>query len=98
MTELEAAEYHGEQIRTFAFRIDFGTVMTLDYSDEAVEIVQAAKIRWVPVVVLFACSCLTMFKIQKQLVENFWAKARSMKSKLPRALRPGQFLSVSPGL
>ena len=54
MTDLEAAAYHGEQIRTFALAdVDVITAMTLNYSDEAIGIALAAKSVGVPLVISF---------------------------------------------
>jgi S-methylmethionine-dependent homocysteine/selenocysteine methylase len=54
MSIVEASDYHGPQIRTFALAdVDVITAMTLNYSEEAIGIVQAAKTLGVPVVISF---------------------------------------------
>lgn len=54
MNYVEAAEYHDDQIRTFALAdVDIITAMTLNYSDEAIGIVLASKSLGVPVVISF---------------------------------------------
>ncbi len=54
MSKAEATDYHSAQIRTFALAdVDVITAMTLNYSDEAIGIVQAAKTVGVPMVISF---------------------------------------------
>ena len=54
MTADEAAEYHGEQIATFAETdLEMVTVLTLNYAEEAVGITRAAEAHGLPSVVSF---------------------------------------------
>jgi homocysteine S-methyltransferase len=54
MSADEAAEYHGEQIATFADTdVDMVTVLTLNYADEAVGVARAAAAQAMPSVISF---------------------------------------------
>lgn len=54
MTADEAAEYHGEQIATFAETdVEMVTVLTLNYAEEAVGVARAAEVHGLPSVVSF---------------------------------------------
>jgi S-methylmethionine-dependent homocysteine/selenocysteine methylase len=54
MTYAEAADYHSEQIRVFAdSAADMASAFTLNYVEEAVGIVQAAKAAGIPVAISF---------------------------------------------
>jgi homocysteine S-methyltransferase len=54
MSADEAAEYHGEQIATFADTdVDMVTVLTLNYADEAVGVARAAAAQGMPSVISF---------------------------------------------
>jgi S-methylmethionine-dependent homocysteine/selenocysteine methylase len=54
MNYAEAADYHGEQIRVFAdSEADMASAFTLNYVEEAVGIVQAAKAAGIPVAISF---------------------------------------------
>lgn len=54
MSPGEAMEYHSPQVRTFALAdVDIVTAMTINYSDEAIGIVQAAKAAYTPVAISF---------------------------------------------
>lgn len=54
MSAAEAAEYHGEQIRTFAAtEADIVSAMTINYVEEAIGVVRAASDAGMPVVISF---------------------------------------------
>lgn len=54
MTAAEAEAYHSPQIRAFAQeKVDLVTALTLNYSDEAIGITEAAKAQSVPVAISF---------------------------------------------
>lgn len=54
MSAAEAADYHGEQIRTFAdTEADFVSAMTINYVEEAIGVVRAAADAKMPVVISF---------------------------------------------
>lgn len=54
MSADEAADYHGEQIRTFAAtEADFVSAMTINYVEEAIGLVQAAADAEMPIVISF---------------------------------------------
>ena len=54
MSAAQAADYHGEQIRTFAAtEADFVSAMTINYVEEAIGLVRAASEAGMPIVISF---------------------------------------------